>query len=463
MSNLILHYGQSKVFKDLFVGTQINHAVAVCCRGWGKSHVAAVAAITAIFELLELPEWVPNKYVYIIAPTYDQVTDIYYPLLVHQLGMKDYCIKHSKSDGKLWFAKGVELRMISYEAIERMRGKGAYFVVNDEVRDWTKGNGFKDAWESIILPCIVTRWSPMRAKQLGAKRSGRSLTISTPKGYDYLYDMTNFKEMNPEWASYHFDYKQAPLLDPAEIEKLKHTMDPIKFGREYLASFKESGNSVFYCFDRKVNVRNDLLPFEIGTSTKQGEDVHIGIDFNVGLQCSSAFALRGSQIHYLDEFRGHPDTETLAIALKARYWPNYNKQGHPEFGKKVCKITVYPDPTGKSRKTSAPIGTTDLAILASHGFIVRARDASPAIVDSVNAVNRLLMNAAGVASLFVAAHLKGVIASLERTVWVDKNPDTATIDKSSGDEHFSDGIRYPMEILFPILGSKAGSSRGFGF
>jgi hypothetical protein len=168
------------------------------------------------------------------------------------------------------------------------------------------------------------------------------------------------------------------------------------------------------------------------------------------MQASSAFALRGSRVEYLHEFSGSADTETLAISIKAKFWPNFNNAGHPDYKKKVCKIYVYPDPSGKARKTSAVVGTTDFTILQNHGFIVCAHNAHPSIVDSVACVNRLLKTAAGTTSLFIHPRCAGLIVSLERTAWLDKNPDTATIDKKPGVEHFSDGVRYPMEYLFPI-------------
>ena len=43
---------------------------------------------------------------------------------------------------------------------------------------------------------------------------------------------------------------------------------------------------------------------------------------------------------------------------------------------------------------------------------------------------------------------------MERTLWLDSNPDSLVIDKRSGDEHFSDGIRYAIEYLFPVTGGK---------
>lgn len=119
-----LHAGQSEVYEDLFVDHKCRFAVVCCARGWGKSYVAAVAAITAVFELLELKANVPNKTVYIVAPTYDQVTDIYYPLINYDLGMEHYAIRSSRDTGRFIFPNNVELRLLSYEAVERMRGKG---------------------------------------------------------------------------------------------------------------------------------------------------------------------------------------------------------------------------------------------------------------------------------------------------------------------------------------------------
>lgn len=447
--SISLHEGQSEVYEALFVNKDNRFSVVCCSRGWGKSYMAATAGVTAIFELLELDERVPNKMVYIIAPTYDQVTDIYYPLINYDLGMEDYALKSSRDLGRFIFPKNVELRLLSYEAVERMRGKGAYFVVWDEVSSCKRGISPKEAWQGVIQPTIITRWSNKRALTYGARSPGRALIISTPKGYNFFHELYNYHELDKNWKSYHYDYKTSPFLDRTEIERLRHSLDPIEFASEYLASFKESGNSVFYCFDRNKHVTDQLPDFIPAEGGSKGEDVHINIDFNVGLQCSSAMAIRGKQIHILEEFKGHPDTETLAIALKTRF------KGH--------KIFAYPDPSGRARKSSAPVGRTDFSILESHGIRCLARTKAPPIIDSVAAVNRKLLTAAGEVDLYVHPRCSGVITSLERTKWVDSNPDTATIDKSEGIEHFSDGIRYGVEYLFPVNAGNKTVSRGFKF
>ena len=446
-----LHPGQSKVFREIFLEMLARFFVVCASRGWGKSYFSAVCAMTAVFELLELDESVPNKNIYIIAPTYDQVTEIFYPILAYELGAENYAIHSSRDRGRFVFQNNVELRLVSFEAVERLRGKGAYFVIGDEMSSWKKGIGPKSAWEGVIQPAIITRWGPARAKYYGAKSAGRGLVISTPKGYNYFYDMYNFQLADSLWRAYHYDYKTSPYIDVDEVERIKHTIDPIEFASEYEASFKDSGNNVFYCFDRNTHVRMDLEDFTEPDENGPGEDVHICIDFNVGVMAASIFALRGNQIQILNEKMGHPDTETLALSIKT----DYIDKGH--------KVYAYPDPTGNSRKTSAAVGQTDFKILRNFGINVLARKRSPPIVDSVAAVNKQLMTAAGDVNMFVHPRCVNTIKSLERTRWVDNNPNTATIDKSEGIEHFSDGIRYGTEYLYPVRTHHKLTARGHNF
>ena len=443
MSEIRLHDKQSEVIRDLFIDKACRYAVVNASRGFGKSYLAATAAIIAVQELMELDADVPNKNVALIAPTYSQAVDIYYPLIAWQLGMEDYADKASKAAGQFWFPNNVQLKLWSYEASQRMRGTGQYFVVADEVTSW-KGAGMnlKESWESIIQPCVATRWSPMNAKKFNAN-PGRSLIISTPSGYDYFYEMYNRQDSDDSWKSYTYTYKDSPFLDEEEIERVKLTLDPLKFAREYTASFEDSGNNVFYTFNRKEHIDKDLQYFD------DTEDVHVAIDFNVGIMASVIFAIRGNQIHIIDEMQGHPDTETLAKALAEKY------KGH--------RIISYPDPAGKARKSSAAVGTTDFSILQSNGIVTRAHNKAPPIIDSVAAVNKKFKNANGDIDMYVHPKCVNTIKSIERTQWIESNPDSATIDKKEGVEHWTDALRYAVEYLYPIRSGAKVTTRGFGF
>jgi hypothetical protein len=120
-----LHPAQSEVYEGVLLTDGAPRFTAVCCsRGWGKTYLGAAIAVTALYELMRLEKWVPNKYVYIIAPTYEQVIDIYYPVLAYDFNLEAIAEVSSRDKGRFVFAGGTELRLVSYESVERMRGKG---------------------------------------------------------------------------------------------------------------------------------------------------------------------------------------------------------------------------------------------------------------------------------------------------------------------------------------------------
>ena len=461
MSEIILHKNQSQIVRDLFVDKTCRNAVGVCARGFGKTYLATVTARLAVNELMRLPPQIPNKNVYMIAPTFSQAVDIFYPILAYDLQLERLATRSSSYLGTFTFPGNVELRLTSAESIDRMRGKGVYYAVNDEMSSWFNGKHVKarNAWQDVIEPCITTRWSPERAAYYQAKMNngdygekyigmevnpGRSLTISTPKGYNFLYDMYNYQDIDSNWMGYQYDYTQSPYISNDEVERLRHILDPVTFASEYKAKFEESGKNVFYCFSRETHVKKDIAPLE------KDEILYIAIDFNVDIQATSIWVIRDNILVCIDEFSGHPDTEALAVSLKTRY-------------KEHSVINVFPDPTGNSRKTSAPVGATDINILKKAGFNVLSRGKSPPIIDSVAAVNSKLKTQSGIVGINISSKCQGVIKSLERTSWLDNNSDTATIDKSGNVEHFSDGVRYLVEYMFPIKLNGKYTARGFGF
>lgn len=433
MNNFELHEGQSEIFNDLFIEQNCRYAVAACTRGWGKSFMGCFSSIQAVSELEQASarneKKIYNKNVSIIAPTASQAMSIYTPILMDVLELGHRGVKCNLNNGEFKFPYGTTLKLWSYEGLERMRGTGQYFVVCDEISSWEKAPGPQETWMGVIKPCITTRWSEEQAAKHGLP-GGRALFISTPKGYNYFYDLYCAEEADDDWKSYHYTYEQAPHLSNEEIEKERATIDPLKFSREYLASFEESGNNVFYNFDRKKHVRDDLPWFDAE------EDVHVAIDFNTGIMAWSAAAIRGDQIHWLADGQGQPNTTELAKFLKKKF------KGH--------KIIAYPDASGRAMKTSAATGITDFKILQSEGIDTRARRKQPPIVDSVQAVNNKLLSANASTTMWFSNQCTFSIRSMERTVWNESNMDNAAIDKSNNDEHWSDGIRYLTEFLFPV-------------
>lgn len=453
MSEIELHPAQSGIYKDVFYNMETRYTVGCCTRGFGKSVLAATAALTAVHELMALPKWIPNKKVFIVGPTFDQTSDVYFDVLMYDMGAEDITLRASKQTGRLRFPGNVELRLVSYESIAAMRGKGCYFLVLDEVSDFKKGMDPYVAWQSVVKPTLVTRWSQENAdryrQQILARTGldmvvnpGRALIIGTPAGYNMFSDMMNYHEVDSQWSTFTYDYKHAPYVSAEEVEREREHMDPKRFASEYLALVQESGNSVFYMFARKKHVRKDV------PSPEKDEDVYVGIDFNVGIQASGAFVIREKKMYWFRDFQGAADTPQLAELLKTTF------EGH--------KIYALPDPTGKSRKTSAAVGSTDFTILEAAGITILSHRGSPGLVDSANAVNRMLETAGGTISMYFHPRCKRLIASMEKTTWLDR-PDSAIIDKKAGVEHHSDYVRYSTEFLFPIKQIRKRTAKGDHF
>jgi hypothetical protein len=361
--------------------------------------------------------------------------------LNYTYGLDQLASKHSAAVGRWHFPNNTLLTVRSAETFERMRGSGQRFIIGDELPTWEVD--VEDAWQDVMEPCITTRWSPQRSRALGASSPGRALLIASPKFKDYFYELYQREVIDERWKSFHYTYRDSPYLDVTEIERAKRTMDRLRFAREYEASFEDSGARVFYSFDRKQNVLVDI------EKPDPAETVHVSIDFNVLINASAFHVIRGGQVFTVGESEGTANTDELARLIRNRYPKN--------------KIICYPDPSGKARKTSSPIGQTDFSILRNAGFEVLARSHAPAIADSVNAVNALFENASGDRNWYVDSECKNFIKSLERTAWLENRPDSAIIDKSMNVEHFSDGARYFAEYLFPVNHITKRTSRGFTF
>jgi hypothetical protein len=110
-------------------------------------------------------------------------------------------------------------------------------------------------------------------------------------------------------------------------------------------------------------------------------------------------------------------------------------------------LIVFPDPTGDSRKTSAPVGQTDFTIIRSFGadiFVPRFRTNS----DKYNHVNGMLCNTLGIRRLLI--NPRACPRLVESLDGLQIKNGTNLADKNSGFCHLSDALAYAVIGLFPI-------------
>jgi hypothetical protein len=108
-------------------------------------------------------------------------------------------------------------------------------------------------------------------------------------------------------------------------------------------------------------------------------------------------------------------------------------------------VSAYPDPAGRGRSTSAPVGYSDHAILRAAGLTVYVRG-QVSLKDGINALNARLCSADGKRHLFIAPKCKQLIAALDRHCYKQGAP----IPAQDGHEHITDALKYPMHYIHPI-------------
>jgi phage terminase large subunit len=110
-------------------------------------------------------------------------------------------------------------------------------------------------------------------------------------------------------------------------------------------------------------------------------------------------------------------------------------------------ITIFPDPAGVARKTSAN-GNTDIKLLENAGFTVRYHRQHPLVKDRINSANSLFfLRDNNTTRFYVDSKCKHTIKSLQQFCY---KLDSQVPDKDSGFDHMFDALTYAIQYLFPI-------------
>lgn len=162
----------------------------------------------------------------------------------------------------------------------------------------------------------------------------------------------------------------------------------------------------------------------------------VGMDFNVN-PMSAVIAVRaGNECLVIDALEiDTSNTEEMAEEIKTRY---------PER-----TIIVCPDPSGRQRRTSAPVGQTDFTILEAAGFEVRAPSGPPLVKDRVNNAQAMFFDLeTEERRLRIHPNAKPLITALANLTFKEG---TSQPDKKSGFDHITDALGYLLWQEFNVV------------
>lgn len=224
------------------------------------------------------------------------------------------------------------------------------------------------------------------------------------------------------------------VLDPGYVQRLEGAFDDRAADAYIEGKFVNLGTGlVFYSFDPQENV--------VDLGVQPGAELGVGMDFNVNPMAAAVFWRNGNHMHYFDEIElENADTEYMCSVLRERH------------GLRLSD--VYPDATGKARKTAAPEGKSDFWYLEDAGFTIHADDENPKRRDRFNAVNGKCKPRRGRVTLTVSPRCKRIIKYAQ--IWSHELMNKANQKAMS---HLLDAFSYPIAYLFPATKEAVGMVR----
>lgn len=231
--------------------------------------------------------------------------------------------------------------------------------------------------------------------------------VSTPEGFKFLYEFF-VKNKDDNRTLIKGKTKDNKHLPPGYIETLKDI-----YTNEQIEAYLDgefvnlTAGTVHHTFDRFEN--------HIAREIKASDKLHIGMDFNIGNMTGIVHVIEGRTPIAVDEIIGAFDTADMINKIKNNF-PNH-------------RIVVYPDASGKNRKTSS--SETDIQLLKRARFVVKNLNQNPSVRDRVNVMNAAFLNAKGERTYFVNTHnCPTYTEALEKQAYKNGEP-----DKTNGFDH----------------------------
>ena len=375
--------------------------VLISGRRFGKTHLA-------IRELCRFAAQ-PNTICWYVAPSYRQAKQIVWLKLKEKLLKINWIKKINESDLTVDLINGSIISLRGADNPDSLRGVGLDFLVMDEFADIEQ-----KAWTEVLRPTL-------------SDTAGHALFTGTPKGVgNWAYDLYKNERKNKSWRSWQFTTIDGGQVPMDEIEQARQDLDDRTFRQEFMAKFETYSGVIYYNYSPLKNLTNiELLENESNI-------LYVGIDFNIDPMSAVIAVKLKNALYIIDDISIYgSNTNELVEEIKTRY-PNK-------------KIIAYPDPASKQRKTSAG-GKTDLSILQNAGFVIKMKNAHPAIRDRINAVNSALKSSTGDIKLFINPRAKHLIKSLEQQIYKEGT----SIPETNGLEHMADALGYMIDFIYPV-------------
>lgn len=378
--------------------------------GFGSGKTAA-----AIARVMSLKVMCRQQDLAYYLPTYPLVEDIAYRRFPELCERKGWAYRLNKASSYIEFPNAGRIIFRTMERPERIVGYQVAHSICDEL-DTLPMEKAREVWNKIIA----------RNRQK-CDMANTVAVATTPEGFRLVHELW-VKRRAPGYVLFRAKtMENAENLPDGYIDNLRNTYPTQQLSAYLDGEFVNlTSGSVYAEFDRALNTSRETI--------KEGETLHVGLDFNVGKMAAVLFVLRDGEPHAAMEIVDVLDTPAMAAILKARY----KEHGH--------SIMVYPDASGNARKSNNA-SESDLAILRQAGFQVCVNSRNPAVKDRVLSYNKMIHSEGARRFRVNVDACPHLVESLEKQAY-DKHGEP---DKSGGLDHVLDASGYFIVYRYPII------------
>ena len=414
------HRGQESLH---FPSKDARFIVAICGRRWGKS-VAASKEIEVMLNMPKTRSWV-------VAPTYQTAEkvfrEVWHSIIQNRNPEKNVPTRRaSYKDMYIETSSGSTFEAKSADNPNSLVGEGLDLLILDEAAKQKK-----IVWEMYLRPTL-------------SDRKGKAIFITTPEGYNWVYDLYLKGQSDEEWLSFNspswenqFSYPEG--LADSDLKEAKRNLSLEVFDQEYGSKFTSFAGRV-YPFDRDLDVGK--FPYNPDFPT------YCSLDFGYRMPAVAWFQtnmVEGAwHINIIDEIihQSNIKTDELVKQVKSRH---YNVQAY--FG----------DPAGKSVQGQSGLG--DIEIFRKFGISIRSvRDrVSTNIASGISHVRSFMENAKGDRFVHLDQKCKGLAEDFENYRYPEHKEGTNLKPDPLKDgihDHGMDMVRYFFTNRFPIRNTK---------
>ena len=415
-TDYVPHSGQHKLH---YPKKDARFVVAVCGRRWGKS-VSAAKEIECVITQ-------PNKRAWVVAPTYQTAEKVFREVWHTCITEKQMPTRRaSYRDMYIEFEWGSVFEGKSADNPPSLVGEGLDLLVLDEAAKQKKRT-----WEMYLRPTL-------------SDRKGSAIFITTPEGYNWVYELYLRGKEDEDWNSFNSPSWENQYAYPSgesdsDLVEAKRNMPSEIFDQVYGALFTSFAGRV-YEFDRNL----DVCSFSYNPSLP----TYCSIDFGYRMPAVGWFQTYKvdgeDHINIIDEIihKTNIKTDELVKMVKSR---RYNVAQY--FG----------DPAGK--QVSGQSGLGDTEIFRRLGIVIRSRrdKISTKIESGVSHIRGFIKNANGDRFIHIDKKCQGIIEDFENYRYPEHKEGSLLKEAPIKDglhDHGMDMVRYFFINRFPIPQSK---------